>query len=943
MEVSLKKIYTFLMMNEVQYNGGAQQNSEHEQREKDIPTLKETLNDELNQYEAIEDEVGALATLRNLFESNEAKQLWRAEFGSEPLSYFNSENFERLKNKPSGKRVFGLAMSALYLEVRPSVAKLYFDEFPEDLNVIKFLFEEQNGIPRTGLDHSLFNLTMPFLKTEERLSTARTQYDEIAARRELAPDFLLEEKNKRMTFPDWENQFGEASLGWSETLREAGELEMYGDHFLDPMQIFTDAFEKLPEEQKAKFLRLAIADIQFSLVFHETFNSAFTQERVGKHKERTFHGHQFYNSAHSMLFRTHQPVSVYERDQSYFEHEMKSTADTGGDMEEYPYHRILIALVERLGKHSIEQDENTDLLVDLWDKNRNPIFGKPVAEALSTQNARRAAGKLLELIRTDNGDKNALAAVLYRLELGKIGISEKGAVYMERLYDLGEFNNPGFFVERLTAFGDAGVFDEQKKLLGYFKLGDLASEEKEIRAEVLDVTKNLLFHLTGRETVEELEEREQMLYEFTAHYHEFFNKEWLVEAGIRFNNLSFGEQGWFMQYAKHQQWVNSQEKFERDKEFFQVYGETGIRCFLSLEQGMSGDRIVNIGLGMPHYIAERIFEKYSDIIDTTDRAGVYLTEYFPNMEGRSPGLTAYVKENMLRKAKDVLIFFANKVEKEGEIPDSKEVLKQLENVKEEAILFTGTFKAIRQELPHIGLNEMGMVDFAIEPAMNLADNKQAVEQMEKIYRENYKDYPEKFVHGLMEGFADALKNPESHFYVLRHKGDVVAFSRFDKVYGKEGEVDHLYFGSFNVDPSYQSAKLGEALIEQSLMEEGALGVPIEADCDPNNPITQKYIEKGFVAISFYHLEGVPSFHIKFDYDLNKHLKSKQTERNEIVQKSEVVAAGQDSVTKIYLKNDIPDFSPCNNGYALTRYFTENEKIYCVFEKILYQEELAKAA
>ncbi len=67
----------------------------------------------------------------------------------------------------------------------------------------------------------------------------------------------------------------------------------------------------------------------------------------------------------------------------------------------------------------------------------------------------------MPLLKDKNPDvKWAAGRALHRLEFGRIGISSEGVQYLERMYDLGEYNNPNFHVSRLTADGDVGIFDE---------------------------------------------------------------------------------------------------------------------------------------------------------------------------------------------------------------------------------------------------------------------------------------------------------------------------------------------------------------------------------------------------------------------------------------------------------------------------------------------------
>lgn len=102
-------------------------------------------------------------------------------------------------------------------------------------------------------------------------------------------------------------------------------------------------------------------------------------------------------------------------------------------------------------------------------------------------------------------------------------MSPEGVRYMGRLYNLGELNNPDFFVNRLTANGQVGVFDDAQKMVGYFELGDLSDEQDQINTEVMAVTYETLFKDRGDVSDEERLRRERFIKEFTEKYFELYN------------------------------------------------------------------------------------------------------------------------------------------------------------------------------------------------------------------------------------------------------------------------------------------------------------------------------------------------------------------------------------------------------------------------------------
>ncbi|MEN8252180.1 MAG: hypothetical protein ABFQ53_01205, partial [Patescibacteria group bacterium] len=231
----------------------------------------------------------------------------------------------------------------------------------------------------------------------------------------------------------------------------------------------------------------------------------------------------------------------------------------------------------------------------------------------SNESAKRLLKKM-ESAENDS-EKQVISKILYQLEFGKIGISEQGVKYLEKMYDLGEMNNPDYFVNRLTGKGDIGVFDKNQVLQGYFNIGELTNEEEVIKPEVMEFTYETLFFSRESETEEERKEREQYLQEFKESYFEFYDDEFVEKTGARFNNLDFKEQGQFLVYYKN----SNEEKREQLMSFIAEHKENGLKTFLSIEQGGQemGEKILLIGESLKDesQVADELFAQYAVMID----------------------------------------------------------------------------------------------------------------------------------------------------------------------------------------------------------------------------------------------------------------------------------------------------------------------------------------
>jgi hypothetical protein len=377
-----------------------------------------------------------------------------------------------------------------------------------------------------------------------------------------------------------------------------------------------------------------------------------------------------------------------------------------------------------------------------------------------------------------------------------------------------------------------------------------------------------------------------------------------------------------------------------------IYISDFVTAFLACSEGGEkyGDAIISLANALDRDASRRLFAKYAEIADTVETVKEYLRENFQQGEGMGENLTNQIAHNLLERGNEIIKRFADAV---AAGYDTAPLFEKLDEMKAGALLFTSTIKALRQESgPHpIDLRELQTAEFNVSSGADLKAQPDVVGGMRRTYRENYRDrdeYTQEFSDALINSFDDSLDNPNTRFYLLKHKGDVAAFCRFDHKY-KGGKLESIYFGSFNTNPSYWRGKVGETMLDQALLEERALGVPIYADCNPMAPVSKKYIESGFVATGQYDYKGVPSFKIALFPDVNERFISKDMSTREIM---DAIAQGrdlgEDIITTEYAIGSHPDYSPLREGYVLTRYFDEADRTICVFERADVENNVAEA-
>lgn len=885
-------------------------------------------------------------------DSKEYRKEWIDNFRNNPAEFSNEENIEKLKEMPMHKRISMLAHTSRFLTYTPNLAKKYFEEFSKDFKVIEQWFKYCDGMPESVMDSNLFALNGIKLK-ESCPKTSRgifsdmlDNYAEIAERRNYAPNNLL--KNFEYNYGDSFKEFGKAAEGFLKSLDEADKLlSITGDfnYIINPEHIFTPEYEQMDEGKKANFLRKAIAELQFNLVNEEVYNTKFTKERTDRSRQMTIEGikegeRPRYDESHSMLFKTYQPVSIYQKKQDYFDKRMDGCVDIGGNVEEYPYHRLLLAVLDRIKDIEVDKDSNTDVLVDFWNKNRNPIFGNLVVEALIKQNIDRAAGGLLELLGKEKTDKNPLTAILYRLEFGRIGISQEGVKYLGKMYDLGELNNPDYFAQRLTAKGDIGIFDDKKVLQKFFNLGDLADDKKVIEPKIHDFVYRTLFLEKEGETEEEKQKREQYLKEFKENYFNFYDDKFFEKTGIRFNNLDFKEQGWFLIYHKNAE----SDKKEKLLEFAGKYGENGLKTFLSLEHGEEmGDKILDIAQNLDFMSANLIFNKYAEIVDLAGRVKGELGESLKKDQEISQDDIEAISRDLVGRANKLLVDFSDKIKV---TKDKGDIMAKLENYQLDLVLTASVYKSLKQS--GVELKDFKGVTFEGKTADKI--DAEELRQMLKIYGDNYGGkygYSDKFKNVLVNNLEQKIKNSVNRIkvYMCKKKcengGDrIMVFNAFeDRGNGKK----HGF--AYNTIESMSGSSIGKCFLRTSLEMITAFGETVEAECDPRSPMSSYYIEnEGFVckgATDNYQDTGEPALIIEKSV-ANQKFEYRKYSREEIIAEQGNYAEGAKKMV-LKFQIDTPDLlnnflreanEIMNEGYTMTRYIFNGKKgpVYCAFEK-----------
>lgn len=548
--------------------------------------------------------------------------------------------------------------------------------------------------------------------------------------------------------------------------------------------------------------------------------------------------------------------------------------------------KSIVYLVERIKDFSYNLHENFYKYVDILNKN-----------------AVLASQELLKLLKTEKNPvtRALVTRALYHLEFGKIGMSEEGLKYLEKIFDLGEYNDPKYSAHRATGDGKVALFDEDHQAVGFFQLHSLDSDEKRLQAEVLQFGLDTLFVPKSDETDAERAEREVILAEFKEKYFETYLEGFYEETGVNFNNLDFREQGWFLWYVQH---ADEDEK-KRVMAFVKDHREPGFKAFLSLEHDREmGNAILVIGEQLDRETAEKIFRVYGELVEVSEQADILLEEFF--VDKLPAGLdTNKVTYEILKRGKDLLADFARDVQ-EKKVDN---IIKKLNSIKSDIITFTSVFKT-SFESGELNFEDVKGLDF--ESTQTLSDDD--ILKMEDIIRRNYEGSP--LVEGVVKGFKGAIGNEENLFYTLKQDGNIISFDRFEKVHDEHGNfIGDVEFASFNTDPDYQRSSLGRAMMERTL-DMQATQYDIVAEADPMSDICSYYVEQaGFDIVGYqeYKGSGVTVFEIKRDKGVKKDTTSI----------GEIVFLGDEQTVVERVKNYL------DAGSTLVRYFRKGDEFFGV--------------
>lgn len=304
------------------------------------------------------------------------------------------------------------------------------------------------------------------------------------------------------------------------------------------------------------------------------------------------------------IFWSEESGEVYESDTDYYE-PIYLEWDTPDHLG---FHSSVVGAVSKYYWSAEDKLEATKFLTEYLSINSEGSLHTYV-KAFENLGVENSVPYLLKNLKSEDVLTRRMSAeILYRLELGKVGISEDGVEYLGKLYDLDKYNDPDFFVRRLNNSGLMAVLSEDG-IEGVWDL-NLESQEQLIHTEIRQLVSQDLFLPKADETEGERKLREEYLKLFVNNYESIFEDGFFKDTGVRLNSLELYEQGWFVLFYLENR--EDDDKVTQIKEFARKYGEYGLKAFLALDYCKDSNLILEFAQceGIEDSVKTEIFKKF---------------------------------------------------------------------------------------------------------------------------------------------------------------------------------------------------------------------------------------------------------------------------------------------------------------------------------------------
>ncbi len=408
------------------------------------------------------------------------------------------------------------------------------------------------------------------------------------------------------------------------------------------------------------------------------------------------------------------------------------------------------------------------------------------------------------------------------------------------------------------------------------------------------------------------------------------------EFGVKLNELPFHYHVHFLKFLSER----TVDEAESVKDFLNHaqddQGRIGrIKSFLSLGQNPKmWDKISGIGEALDNQkTADAIFAKYAEIVDSTGEIREELAGMFKENRDVSQGELELISQNLISRANKLLVDFSKN---EGDI------VAQLEDYRLDLVLSAAFFKVLKQSGAEIKPEDFKGVAFESKATAEISPEELA--QMLKIYEDNYSvnhKYSDEHRNKLVNDFKEKIESRRDDVivYMCKMGEKIIVFNAFE-----DSANTNRRGTAFNAIKPVEGSPFAKEFLERSLGKEMASGRTVEVDCDPRSPMSEYYVDRGFIVKGMadkYPGTGELVLNIEISAN-NQNYDYRKYSREQIIADQGVYTEG---AAKTVLKFQIDGPEALNEfmrkangmadkGYVITRYvFSDDKKsVYCAFEK-----------
>jgi hypothetical protein len=372
-------------------------------------------------------------------------------------------------------------------------------------------------------------------------------------------------------------------------------------------------------------------------------------------------------------------------------------------------------------------------------------------------------------------------------------------------YDnLGSGWSVGDYVNKLLAPDIIGIYTLMGKLVGWQKIEDLDKEgEDGVVKDFFEIKKECA--LNSKEDL--------ALFKVSS---SLFFRDYLQKSlDVELSKITLENQFYFLNFI---QGKNETELY-RFREFIKNSKNeeekvNKLKTFLSIEQGDKemGHKILNLGEKLPEDVAQKVFSKYGEIIDTADNAEEEVKKLYAN-DNIPSNVFISIKETLLKKGSSLLSGLANELSNYEKI-DEVEILKTLEDIKTSTIIMGKSYLELYKQGIKVPVEEIKDVCVEKISAGNLNDDEK--KELLSVYekgrpKETYEN--KAHIKLLKDEFEQTLNSKETFVFNIRFGGDIVTFATFNKE-----NNDTLHIGGLTFIDDIRNPAIGEAVMN-SIMDE----------------------------------------------------------------------------------------------------------------------------